>query len=290
MFITRKIRKAKLLEKTKGKEVFLYVSYLGFEDKLPLRTCGEGLIPSPAFGRWCRRNANGYSYADKEQPKEYRYVTTVYMHPWNRIEIPERPVDLYRHCYPRKYVEATELKIFLLANQLGEMFFVSKILKDTTDTEFITAVNMFIEIFGQCYISEKLEIEAPERMEILEWEILPPGTKPSEIVEQMNHGSKKAAALFSEERVKYLENKPYICVGKGINGSFGYLAFVFQKICIFESCYYGNATYVIGSLNWKELSKKTKKELLDEKDVLEKVIHNENWTNKMEELFQKYEN
>ena len=289
MFITRKIRKAKLLEKNRDKNVFLYVPYQGFEDKLPLKDCGEGLIPNPTFGRWCHRNANGYSYADKEQPKEYRYVTTVYMHPWNRTEIPERPVDFYKRCYPRKYVEATELKIFLLANSLGEMFFVMKIFKDTTDSEFITAVNMFIEIFGQCYLSEELQIETPEKLEILEWEILPPGIKPLEVFRQINHGSKERAVLFSEERVKYLESKPYVCVGKGINGSFGYLAFVFDNICIFESCYYGNATYVIGSSNWKELSKKTKKELLDGENVLEKLIHNENWTNNIEEIFQKYE-
>lgn len=43
--------------------------------------------------------------------------------------------------------------------------------------------------------------------------------------------------------------------------------------CVLESALYGNATYIIPKENWEVLSQKMKKELLDEKIVIEKVIH-----------------
>lgn len=60
--------------------------------------------------------------------------------------------------------------------------------------------------------------------------------------------------------------------------------------CVLESALYGNATYIIPKENWEVLSQKMKKELLDEKIVIEKVIHSKNWKSNIRSIIRRLEN
>ena len=283
------IRKLKLPESFKNTDLILFVKFEGNETKLSLSNVGESLVPNPNVGKWCKKNANGYTIIDYSLPKARRYVTTFYFHPWNNPDIPLRAADIYKDCYQRRTIEPTSIQISLVSNEEGEMFFATSIDKNTSDNAILTAINVFIECFGSCYIDNKLEIKIPQNTRLLEWEILPPGKKPSEIIRHLGVKQKESEIKYSEDRMKFLESKPCKVIGQGINGSFGYFGYVYKNICIFECGFYGNATYVVGSANWEELSKKTKKELVESKDVLDKLIHNEKWFENISEIFAKYE-
>ena len=76
---------------------------------------------------------------------------------------------------------------------------------------------------------------------------------------------------------------------QGINGFFGYFVYVFKDCCVLESAIYGNATYIIPKENWEELSKKTKKELFDNKLLIAKIIHTANWEHEIRNLMKNLE-
>lgn len=50
----------------------------------------------------------------------------------------------------------------------------------------------------------------------------------------------------------------------------------------------GNTTYIVPSLTWEELSKKTKQELTIGSYVIERIIHDTHWFSKIEEVFSKH--
>ena len=75
-----------------------------------------------------------------------------------------------------------------------------------------------------------------------------------------------------------------------INGFAGYYAYVFRNHCVLESAIYGNATYIIPKKNWEVYSQMTKKELFDDKIVIEKLIHNKKWSMNIKKVIKKYEN
>jgi len=72
----------------------------------------------------------------------------------------------------------------------------------------------------------------------------------------------------------------------GNAGFHGYIIFGFKKknFYILESVHLGNATYVFGK-NWEELSKLTKKEILDEGLQEKRIIHKRSWENQIRNLF-----
>ncbi|SET49426.1 hypothetical protein SAMN04487772_12522 [[Clostridium] polysaccharolyticum] len=88
--------------------------------------------------------------------------------------------------------------------------------------------------------------------------------------------------VYSITRLEYMEKYKYESIVEGINGFKGYYAFVFKNYCVLESAVYGNATYIIPKENWEILSQKTKKELLDENKVVDKIDHTAKWKQNVE--------
>lgn len=74
---------------------------------------------------------------------------------------------------------------------------------------------------------------------------------------------------------------------EGVNGFKGYYAYLYDNYCVLESAFYGNATYIIPKDNWEELSQKTKRELFDERKVVEKIDHTEKWKQNIARIFKK---
>lgn len=74
-------------------------------ERVGLIEVGDIVLPSGTFGPQSRKNAYGYMYADKSKPKERRYVSTNWIHPFGNTNASEVPVDMYRKCYPQVVVK-----------------------------------------------------------------------------------------------------------------------------------------------------------------------------------------
>ena len=88
-------------------------------------------------------------------------------------------------------------------------------------------------------------------------------------------------------RLNYIEEYNAATCVEGINGFKGYYAYLFEKHCVLECAIYGNATYIIPKDNWEVMSQKTKKELIDEKVLIAKLEHNQNWERNIAGVFKK---
>lgn len=82
--------------------------------KLGLEKFEEGIAiqPSPLLGIYSNRNANGYSYPDKEKGKEYRIVNTIQwvLRDWGGYEH-SGYTDISRYVYPKIEVEAANVEL-----------------------------------------------------------------------------------------------------------------------------------------------------------------------------------
>ena len=138
-------------------------------------------------------------------------------------------------------------------------------------------MNIFLEIFGNCYVFEdELNTNITTRKRC-NWEILPKGEKPSLHIIRMLTLQNKDIETFDVKRLQFLEKFNASEIVEGTNGFHGYYAFIFEKYCFLESAFYGNATYIIPKENWESLSQKTKQELLDEDKVIKKINHTQKW-------------
>ena len=257
--------------------------------KVGLKRIGDTILPSASFGRTCDKNANGYSYTDNTQPKANRYVTTIWVQPWGNEYASPKAVDIYRDCYPKVEVPPTEIEFSLVNDKLGNKYIVANLTQDIRNNYIKETVNMFLEIFGFCNIySDDLEIDTTNRHRC-NWEILPPGEKPSIHLQRQLQNEGKSIDTFDVDRLQTLEQYKVEQIVEGINGFNGYYAYVFSNICVLESAIYGNATYIIPKNNWEQLSQKTKKELLDSKQVIEKIIHTEKWNREIRQVLRRLE-
>ena len=173
-------------------------------------------------------------------------------------------------------------------NKDGALFIVAVFNRIVNDDLLLTAINMFVEVFDRCSIFENDLVVADKRVRF-NWEILPPGERPSIHIIKILRDKKQDTDTFDVERLRTLEKYKAEIIGEGINGFYGYYAFVFNNICILESAFYGNATYIIPKENWEILSQKTKQELFNNNLLLSKIIHNESWQSRLRVEFRKFE-
>lgn len=151
-------------------------------------------------------------------------------------------------------------------------------------------INMLLEIFGFCEIFEKDLSLVDTKIKRCNWELLPPGIKTSIIYQKKLNKNDNKRKDFNQHRLDVLDSFKPLETYEGILGFTGYYAYIFNNTCYLENGYYGNATYVIPKLNWKELSKLSKRELLESKSVIDKIHHTEDWENKIRLSFSRTEN
>ncbi len=257
-------------------------------ERVGLIEVGDIVLPSGTFGPQSRKNAYGYMYADKSKPKERRYVSTNWIHPFGNTNASEVPVDMYRKCYPQVVVLPYGIELLLFEDKTGKQFVVVNLSAEIRNGYLKEAINLLLEIYGICYIFDGvIQIENSSRRQRCNWEILPPGEMPSKHIERQlrEHGQK--TDTYNIFRLEYIEKYNSEKVVEGINGFKGYYAFVFSGYCVLESAIYGNATYIIPRENWENLSQKTKKELFAEDKVVAKIDHTEKWQQNIKNIFNK---
>ena len=231
-----------------------------------LRETGDIVLPSGTFGPQSRKNVHGYSYAGKTNPKERRYVSTNWVYPFGNVNASMVAVDIYRECYPRIEVEAYGIELQLYEDENRQQFVIINMTDEIRKKYMKEAINLMLEIYGKCYVYDSvIRIEKSIKTKRCNWEILPPGEMPSRHVEKQLKLLNKKTDTYDVARLNYLEMYNVTMVVEGVNGFKGYYAYLYEKYCVLESAFYGNATYIIPKNNREELSQKTKRELFDEK-------------------------
>ena len=125
----------------------------------------------------------------------------------------------------------------------------------------------------------------------LSWEILHPGTK-KEALDRLFQGTKptKKQVDTADDRYdffKQLNPQKLIYGVSGFQRYFG--ALLNDDLIVFENIRYGNAIYIMHK-NWKELSTKSRTELLSGRfgDNFERVIHRSGWKKKVKKIIDDY--
>ncbi len=247
--------------------------------KLNLSKIGDSIIPSADFGNKCNKNAYGYSYPDKTKAKAKRYIYTNWIQPFGNEYASYVPVDVHRKCYPKIEVAPTEIELLLSQGVDGKEYIIANLTPTIRKSFLLEAINVILEIFGECYIFEK-DIQVHSQTRRCNWEILPPGEKPGVHLRRQLESKKLETNIYDIDRLNYLDEFVVEKCIEGTNGFNGYYAYVFKEsFCVLESAIYGNATYIIPKEDWEILSQKTKQELFAEDKVLFKIIHNSEWKN-----------
>lgn len=112
---------------------------------------GDVVLPSGIFGAQCRRNAYGYSYADKSKPKERRYVSTNWVHPFGNTNASEVAVDIYRPCWPQVEVPPYGIELQLFKSKDGQLYVIVVLTDEIRANYLKEAVNILLEIYGVLY-------------------------------------------------------------------------------------------------------------------------------------------
>lgn len=253
-----------------------------------LKEDGDIVLPSGTFGPQSRKNAYGYSYADKTKSKERRYVFTNWVYPFGNTNASMVAADIYKECYPKIEVEAYGIELQLYEDESKQQFVIVNMTDDVRKKYMKEAINLMLEIYGKCYFyDDVIRIEKTIKRKRCNWEMLPPGEMPSRHVEKQLKSMNQKTDTYDIARLNYMEMYNATTMVEGVNGFKGYYAYLYDNYCVLESAFYGNATYIIPKDNWEELSQKTKRELFDEKKVVEKIDHTEKWKHNIARIFKK---
>ncbi|WP_089159010.1 hypothetical protein [Caballeronia sordidicola] len=261
------------------------VEALGFSSPLVV---GERLLP-PARGAASRRNANGFDIVHRDQPKEtaYRQISWTYnqRHGKREVEVTEvKDVPYFR--YPRTKVPPYSIEFVVSADPGGAHCIVAGPFKrtDTQNAAATNTANMLFEQFGSFEVldtSLSPSVDVPVRR--LNWKLMPAGKNPwksawpslETVIEKGRGKSREVVAARFKEVGRY--HPEFIAIGLG--GFDDYVVFGFPSIgiCVLESRFTNNATYVLAHANWEVISQMTKAEILSESAHEDRLIHDRNW-------------
>ncbi|MEX0748867.1 MAG: hypothetical protein WD467_02790 [Candidatus Saccharimonadales bacterium] len=254
---------------------------------------GDTLTPKPV-GPATRFNAHGREKILRNREKEKLYRTQE----WTREEWAGRGqtrtvtslVDIPYYRYPREHIDGFDLELTIREfNGQKHIVLTEGIRWDDGSTEkLITAINIFLEVFGQAEIlNESLEeIPSPAEIRRLNWIVLPKGEKiTQESLDEILSKSRRIrpVQMLRQERISSF-NPDIRAIGMG--GFTGYVVYVFKKkgIAVMESVKYGNASYIIAADNWEKLSKMTKQQLLSKSLVQSRETHTKKWFARIKKL------
>ncbi|MGG1573509.1 hypothetical protein [Fictibacillus sp. NRS-1165] len=253
---------------------------------------GDALLPDIRHGRFSKFNTLGSFKKRRDLPKEeHCYSFSRDIKDWHgndhyviitrcvkriaREEIPAPEVELLIVCNERE-------EKYLIANQSIDL---KKIDKDLLKL----IINLFLELFGYVeFLYNNLTSADSIRNIPLRWEVLPQGDLPWEKKNKYIEGLVTLAARGQKrllsDRLQQVEKLKPNFRAMGINGYRGYIVYGFESknIYIFESAFYGNATYIIKG-EWKEISKLSKSEIINSKLCKKRLIHDNTWESKIKD-------
>lgn len=245
--------------------------------------------PKPYNGIVSQRNTVGEFLSDKTKPKETAYKSMKWtLKSWNG-EFHSGISEVPYQTYPKIFVEPFGFDFTYREDQ--NIFVIRRyfINNGSENLDIKSAFNLILEIFKTVEtfgLDENEDIIVPVN-KTLPWEIIPKGEKVwnnfknGEVFKYVSVSSKSSI----KERFNFLEefkpNERY----EGTAGYSGYEVFTFKDkdIYVFDSVLYGNATYIFSG-DWKEVSRLTKKQIIDGNLFEHRLVHNSNWQKNIGEI------
>lgn len=237
---------------------------------------GSKFLPIP-IGPKTEFNANGEYIPLENEPKERRVIGQRLWHwkDWGGNSH-SKIIDVVRKCYKRKFIAPPSHELIYFKERL----YSEEIQIDDYETATFI-INLFLEIFKECEIVDS-ECNAIIEVETKNWQILPPGEHPFEIIEDriMKSGRSPDFIKATINRLGFYKTKNPLKIVMGSLGFAGYLMYYFDKYIILDSMNYGDAVYVFKPQQ-EDLCALSKKEILDENLHSDRIIHASGWESKV---------
>ena len=228
--------------------------------------------------RMTTENIFGRKYILKNEPKEWFKIHVVRRTPYH-IEY-----EYSRKRYKRRYGSPVKAKIGLERSN-ETVYITSPVLKeDTNDEVVLMYMNLFKNLFNRFEFRDN-NFKLPIPVKGNTWTMLKKGERPlstPELIEYISKDTKKDCQEVEREYAS-LFKKESSSIEYGEDGFKGYFAFSYDdsRYVIMEKFSSGNATYIFEKENWKQLSKLTKTELIQEKLYVKRILHNDKWNEKI---------
>jgi len=252
------------------------------------------VLPPEGSGKYSKRNINGEEIIRNDLEKETHY---------NAIESPNwgdsyngtHTVYLPYKKYPRDFIgpRHTRLKIIVPHSDAGQnsymiVFEVDRVLDKKAKRfkdDLLECLNLLLENVGSFGVQPS-DATIADYIQTLKvsWDVLPPGTR-EEAITRLFRGKvpstqEKAAVAERYDFVMSLKPAKLVYGLSGLERYFGGL--IKDDLVVFENIEYGNAIYIMFE-NWRELSQKTRTELLSGRfgRNFERVMHGKGWKGKV---------
>ena len=190
-------------------------------------------------------------------------------------------------CYRREFIEP--LNIHFIRTSTGIHSIPLEI--GTDDDEIKETINLLLDMNDSCVI----QLEGKEHIfndilvEKVNWAFLPKGVEfrdaiHEKIIEKNTGRKPDYLTTIMNRSDKVLDYKPDK-IWIGLNTFHEYIAYGFESLglVVLESNKLSNATYVF-DLNWKDLSKITKGQLISGNLFEHRLIHDQNWEAKIHSI------
>lgn len=261
---------------------------VGFTSQLNV---GETVLPK-ICGRISRFNADGGYKLRRDLPKETYYISREWH--WKDYQGNQysKIISYARERIHREPISAPNIELQIIEIDGNKVLIASKIKKEEQNFELIRhTINLLLELFGECDIldGEKKTIIPPKIIR-LNWKIFPKGDYPWEkiepIIKERINSQPKGNRPVIKHRNEKISSKEPTFFAYGLGGFSDYTVYGFPKLNIYilESMNIGNATYIFDK-NWEEMTKLTKKEIIDESLYKKRIIHTPEWESEIDKLF-----
>lgn len=257
---------------------------IGFNQNIII---GLQVLPS-IIGPITRVNANGSYIIRRDLPKEVLFrerdirdwrgnTHTVFM-PYERFQ----RIPIAAPCIELQIRNGADNNPVLVAPSL---------IKNGRNMSIIKhVINLFLEVFGECELLQSNLLPAFNvQLTKLNWNIFPAGNYPWQVLAPRIQGIINAVnqqhRTVIQRRIQRISDHTPNFVATGNAGFKGYMVFGFlnKDFFILESIYSGNATYVLG-LNWEEISKFSKEEILTQNLHQRRIVHTQDWEVQIDNL------
>ena len=249
---------------------------------------GEKVLPA-VVGPISRFNAEGSFIKHRDQPMEtcYRQHKWTYKqwHGQDTVEVTDF-VDVPYKRYPRTLIPPPSVELLIVTLPDGRQAIATAstfTVNYENPAELRHVINLMLELFGFCDVIDKNLLPVGVAPVVsLNWKVLPLGEMPWTQLEPhlkpVLDIQKKGKRPVVEHRLKEINRYSPTFVAVGHGGFTGYVIFGFRKIGLYvlECARYGNATYVLEE-DWKELSKLTKAEILNQQRHKARLVHIPSW-------------
>lgn len=256
------------------RQLAIKVGFAGVPDE------GDAILPS-ASGPATSFNAHGKEVVRRDLPMETRsqMINTSWQdwHGQTHYGIQIRDYE----AYPRDLIPPPE-EFLTGMRKDGHIVAASRIVsRDEDEADIVNILNVFLECFPSFEIVRP-DLTEPAEIRKLNWKILPKGQYPfdrarqalEDYLQRLSEDDRATAT----ERIRAITRHSPDFVAVGVGGFSDYVVFGFtgRRRYVLESPNTGNATYIFRD-EWEEISRLTKREILQGNLQEDRLVHNTRW-------------